>query len=580
MPATTPGTSPYQKRTPSQMKRQTAERLRAAAAAYVQREPDGMPAPAFANPVMHHPDRPVEGLAALPAPPPAAVIAYTRLGFGPTPAEITAFNALGSTDSQRLSAWLDQQCAPASINDSACNNRIAQSGFTTLNKTLAQLWADHVVPDNLPWQEVMKPFFETELATFLRCIHSKRQLLEVMTQFWHDHFNVYADDWPIGPCWPHSDRDTIRPNALGNFRTLLEAVARTPGMLYFLDNYTNSQEDPNENYGRELLELHTLGVDAYYGSIAPAQVPRDSSNRPLGYCEADVIEAARCLTGWTVSDRSWDPTFGNTGEFHYHASWHDNAVKTVIGRTVPANQVAMKDGKDLFDNLASHPATGRFIAKKLAKRLLGDFPAPSVIDNAAAIFTANWQAADQIPRVIKSIVLSPQFLTTWGDKVKRPFEIAVSAFRGAGFDLPFKIDDNATDWFRWSYYQTGQPLFGWHAPNGYPDIKFAWNTTSPRVMGWRLANTLIQIDDGTSPYFNAYALTPAGVRSAEELVAHWTQKVLGRPAAATDHATLVEFMAQGHNPSFDLPLDTDDDTKDRLRALVALIFMTPSFLFK
>ncbi len=256
-------------------------------------------------------------------------------------------------------------------------------------------------------------------------------------------------------------------------------------------------------------------------------------------------------------------------------------MKTVIGTTVPANQVAMKDGKDLFDILASHPATGRFIAKKLAKRLLGDFPPQSVVDNAAAIFTANWQAADQIVRVVKSIVLSPQFLTTWGDKVKRPFEIAVSAFRGAGFDLPFKIDDNATDWFRWSYYQTGQPLFGWHAPNGYPDIKFAWNTTSPRVLCWRLANTLIQIDDDNSViYCDAYGMTPAGVRSAQELVTFWTQRILGRPAAATDEEALVEFMAQGHNPNFDLPLDTDDDTKDRLRALVALIFMTPSFLFK
>jgi uncharacterized protein (DUF1800 family) len=571
----------YVKRTPNQIRQQTVERLRGAAAAYTPREPDGMPVGILGPaPTMVHPERAAEAVTALPAPPSAAVIAYTRLGFGPAPGDIAAFNALGSNDTQRLTAWINQQTVPSSISDTACNNRIAQAGYTTLGKTLPQLWADHVVPDNLDWQERIRPLYETELVTFLRCIHSKRQLLEVMTQFWHDHFNVYAEDYPIGPVWPHSDRDAIRPNALGNFRTLLEAVARTPGMLYYLDNYTNSAADPNENYGRELLELHTMGVDAYYGSMPPASVPRDGNNRPLGYCETDVVETAKCLTGWTVSDRDWDPAFGNTGEFHYHASWHDNGVKTVIGRTVPANQVALKDGRDLFDNLASHPACGRFIAKKLARRLLGDFPPQSVIDNAAAIFTANWQASDQIARVVKSIVLSPQFLTTWGDKVKRPFEIAVSAFRGAGFDLPFKINDDATNWFRWSYYQTGQPLFGWHPPNGYPDIKFAWNTTSPRVLGWRLANTLIQIDDGENPYFNPYALTPAGVRSAEELVTFWTERVLGRPASATDHEVLVEFMAQGHNPNFDLPLDNDDDTKDRLRSLVALIFMTPSFLFK
>ena len=572
----------YRKRTPSQLKRQTAERLAAAAAAYVPREADGMPAPIWpGTPRMPHPERSQQPAAALPAPPPAAVIAYTRLGFGPAPGDIDNFNALGVTDAQRLTAWVNQQTAPASINDSACDARIAQSAFTTLGKSLTQLWADHVVPDNLPWQEVMRPFHETELITFLRCIHSKRQLFEVMVQFWHDHFNVYADDFPLGPVWPHTDRDAIRPNALGNFRTLLEAVAKTPAMLYYLDNYTNSAEDANENYARELMELHVLGVDAYYGSISPASVPRDGNNRPLGYCETDVIEAARCLTGWTVSDRDWEPDFGNTGQFLYYAPWHDNNPKTVVGTALPGNQAALKDGRDLFDILASHPAAGRFIAKKLAKRLLGDFPPQSVVDNAAAVFTAHWQSPDQIARVVKAIVLAPEFLTTWGDKVKRPFEIAVSGFRGAGFDLPFKIDDNATDSFRWNYYNTGQPLFGWHPPNGYPDIKFAWNTTSPRVTCWRLANTLIQLDnDANVPYFNAYGLTPPGVRSAQALVSFWTQRILGRPAAASDEAVLVEFMAQGHNPSFNLPLDTDDDTKDRLRSLVALIFMTPSFLFK
>lgn len=578
-----PEISRFVKRTPSQLKQQTIERLRAAAAAYTPREPEGSPAPLPLGPPprMRRPDRTQENSSALPAPPSAAVIAYTRLAFGPSPGDIDAFNALGANDSQRLTAWINQQTVPASINDSACDARIAQSGFTTLGKSLTQLWADHVVPDGLPWEEVMRPFNETELMTFLRCIHSKRQLLEVMVQFWHDHFNVYADDFPHGPVWPHTDRDAIRPNALGNFRVMLEAIAKTPAMLYYLDNYTNSAEDPNENYARELMELHALGSDVYYGSVLPSSVPRDGNNVPLGYCETDVIEAAKCLTGWTVSDRDWDPNFGNTGNFLYHAPWHDNGVKTFIGTTLPANQPAMKDGRDLFDRLASHPAAGRFIARKIAKRLLGDFPPQSVVDNAAAIFTAHWQSPDQITRVIKSIVLSPQFLTTWGDKVKRPFEIAVSAFRGAGFDLPFRLDDPATDSFRWNYYQAGQPLFGWHPPNGYPDIKFAWNTTSPRVLSWRLANTLIQLDDVNNvPYFNAYALTPPSARSAVELVSFWTQRILGRPAATTDFDVLVEFMAQGYNPNFDLPLDTDDDTKDRLRTLVALIFMTPSFLFK
>lgn len=572
----------YRKRTPDALDHTTRERLRYAASRYRQREPDGLPSPLVPiQPVMRHPERVAPPNQAVPPPPSGAAIVYTRLAFGPAAGDIAAFNALGANDEARLLAWVTQQTNPASINDTAANNRLAASGFTTLNKSLTQLWADHVVPDDLPWEERIRPLTETVYATFIRCIHSKRQLLEVMVQFWHDHFNVYADDFPISAVWVHTDRDAIRANAFGNFRTLLEAVAKTPGMLYYLDNYNNSAEDANENYARELMELHCLGADAYYGSISPAQVPRDGQNRPLGYCETDVIEAARCLTGWTVSDRDWDPNFGNTGNFLYYAPWHDNGVKTVIGTTLPANQPAMKDGRDLFDILASHPATGRFVAKKLAKRLLGDFPPASVVDNAAAVFTANWQAPDQIAQTVRAIVLADEFLTTWGDKVKRPFEIAVSAFRGIGFDLPFRLNDNPTNWFHWTFYNTGQPLFGWHPPNGYPDIKFAWNSTSPRVMGWRLVNTMIQIDDDANVRFcNPYAATPADRRSAQELVDFWTDRILGRPADGTEQAELVEFMAQGFNPNFDLPLDSDEDTRDRLRTLVALICMSPSFLWK
>lgn len=571
-----------QKRTPDQLYRATRERLRRQAEQYRQREPEGMPAsPMPGSPALRNPARPQPPQSLMPTPPAAASLVHSRLAFGPAAGDIAAFDALGSTDAQRLQAWVTQQTNPAGINDAACTARLGQSNFVTLNKTLTQLWADHVVPDDLPWEDRIRPLTETVHATFLRCIHSKRQLFEVLVQFWHDHFNVYADDFPHAAVWVHTDRDAIRPHALGNFRTMLEAVAKTPAMLYYLDNYNNSQEDANENYARECIELHCMGSDAYYGSIPQNQVPRDPQNRPLGYCETDVVSAARCLTGWTVSDRWWDPAFGNTGNFLYHPPWHDNNAKTLIGVNLPANQAAMKDGRDLFDILASHPATGKFIAKKLAKRLMGDFPPASVVDAAAAVFTANWQAADQIARVVRSIVLSPQFLTHWGDKVKRPFEIAVSAFRGIGFDLPFRANDDATNWFHWTYYNTGQPLFGWHPPNGYPDIKFAWNSSSPRVMGWRLANTLISItNDADQLYCNPYAATPADRRSARELVQFWTRRILGRLAEPLEEAELIEFMAQGHNPDFDLPLDADEDTRDRLRALVALICMSPSFLWK
>ncbi len=568
---------------PVQRKAERRARLAARAAAGAPGVPDGLPRALFPERrAMRSPRAKVRTLPVktVPEPPSAAVIALTRLGFGPSPGAVDEFNALGATDAERLTAYVDQQLDPDAIDDSAAEARIAQSGFTTLDKTLEELWLDHVV-NATDWEVIMQPFWETELATFLRAIHSRKQLLELMADFWHNHFNVYAYDFPHGSVWPHTDRDAIRAHALGNFRQLVEAVARTPAMLWYLDNAHNSFEDANENYARELMELHTLGADAYLGSIPQGDVPLDGQGIPIGFVEEDVVAAARCLTGWTVSDRDWDPNIGNTGSFLYYDPWHDHDPKTVLGLDLPANQPPMQDGWDFFDRLAEHPATARHVATKLCRRLIGDAAPESVVTAAAAVFAAQVDAPDQLAQVIRTIVLSDEFLSTWGDKVKRPLEIAASAFRGAGGDLPFALRDPATDYFLYAFYMTGQPLFSWHPPNGYPDVKVAWNTTSPRVLCWRLANTLIMLyDDAGSFYFDILAQTPAGVRSAQDLVSYWTERILGQPAAALEEAELVDFMAQGHNPTFDLPLDTDEDTQDRLRALIALIFMSPSFLWR
>lgn len=195
---------------------------------------------------MRTPERIDAGTAdkALPAPPSAAVIALTRLAFGPRPGDVEAFDALGASDPERLQVWVDQQLDPGSIDDSAAEARIAQSGFTTLDKSMAELWQDHTL--DAEWDIHMQPFWETQLATFLRGIHSRRQLFEVMVDFWHNHFNVFADDFLFGSVWVHTDRDAIREHALGNFRQMVEAVTRTPAMLFYLDNAFNNLEDANE----------------------------------------------------------------------------------------------------------------------------------------------------------------------------------------------------------------------------------------------------------------------------------------------------------------------------------------------
>jgi hypothetical protein len=204
-----------------------------------------------------------------------------------------------------------------------------------------------------------------------------------------------------------------------------------------------------------------------------------------------------------------------------------------------------------------------------------------VIDQAAAVFTANVNEPDQIAQTLRAILLSPEFLVTWGDKVKRPFEILAGALRGTAADWDFSTGNTDTDSLLYLYYHTGQPLFSWHPPNGYPDVKAAWSATSPRVMTWRVCNWLSGVQDDQDRYrLDLLGQTPAGVRSAWDICDFWCRRILGQPMPEAEQDEFVEFMAQGVNPHFDLPLDTDEDVQSRLRALIGLLFMSPAFLWK
>jgi len=523
---------------------------------------------------MRHGGKPNRGelAKALPAPPSAAIIALNRLGFGPRPGQIAEFNALGSTDAQRLQVWVDQQIDPASINDATCDTRIANAGYETLNKSLAQLWADHVA-SSPQWSVRIQPYYEVERATLLRAVWSKRQLLEVLADFWHNHFNVYGPDSWAAPVWSHWDRVVIRGNALGNFRTMLGQVAQHPAMLYYLDNYTSSNAGPNENWARELFELHTLGADHYMGVIRQNQVPTGPDGKPIAYVDDDVFEATRCFTGWTFDF--------DTGLFEYRSDWHDHFQKTVLGVSIYANQPALSDGNVVLDEVAYHPGTARHISTKLARRLIGDDPDPAVIDAAAAVFEAESAAPDQLAQVVRTIVLHPSFLTTWGDKVKRPLEVVASALRAADGRFSFSLAEDDTGTLLWRYDQAGQPLFAWRAPDGFPDHKDDWQSATPRVMTWRVMNWLIDVRNPSDVHrLNVLGQTPTTVRTSNELADFWIHRIFGRPMPPAERQEIVEFMAQGHNPDFDLPLDSDEDTRDRLRSMVGLILMSPSFLWR
>ncbi len=517
--------------------------------------------------------------------PEAAIVALNRMGFGPRPGDVAAFNALGGSPEARLAAYVSQQTQPASIDDTELQGRLNAAGFESVDLSanpdtyLATLW-DWYVNDNAPSGNTSSNWPRDELtrATFLRAMYSRRQLQEVMVDFWLNHFNVYINDSSfVRATYPHLDL-IVRQNAFGNFRTLLEAVSRSSAMLYYLDNYTSSNAGPNENFSRELFELHTLGSENYLGTLEQNQVPTDVDGRPVGYVDADVFESTRCFTGWSFSQGIEGD--GDTGLFYYRPSWHDRFQKTVLGVFIPQDQDELVDGRTVLDGLASHPGTGRHIARKLCRRLIADQPPQSVVDAAAAVFTDQWQAPDQLAQVVQTILLAPELLATWGEKVKRPFEVAVSALRAGEADFTLKMEDADTSSFLGRFDDTGQELFTWPAPNGFPDVRQAWMRMTPRVMSWRLCTWLIDFDDDQGRfYLDVLGQTPGSVRSANQLADFWIDRLLGRTMQPEDRAQIVQFMAQGINPDFDLNFN-DDDTRDRVRSMAGLIMMSPDFLWR
>lgn len=524
----------------------------------------------------HHPLR----YGRAPALPPLSVIAFNRMGFGPRSTDWALWQGLGANDAARFAAYVDQQLNPAAINDSDCDARLASNGFVTLNKSLRQLWQDHVINNPGGYEWYVRPADETVQATWLRVIYSKRQLLEVLADFWHNHFNIYAFD-QAAPIFVSFDRDVIRTHALGNFRALLEAVGSHPAMLFYLDNYISSDGGPNENYARELFELHTMGTDAYLGHLNQEEVPRDAQGRPIAYVDEDVYEAARAFTGWTINGAHWELPAYNPGPperyvpgtFLAWDDWHDRFQKHVLGTQLASNQSPLADGRAVFDLLAAHPATARHVCTKLCRRLIADTPPQTVIDAAVAVWQANLTAPDQLMRVMRTILLSNEFKTTWGEKVKRPLELVASVLRGANAVW-------SPDWewhFYWWMAGLGQRLFEWPAPNGHPDVATAWTSTSTMLQRWNITagimenwiSDLIQVD--------LIGQMPASQTSANQIVDWWSQRLLGRALDAANRAEIVAFMAQGFAAGANLPAD---EITDRLPSVVQLICMAPDFQYR
>lgn len=528
-----------------------------------------------------------------------ARMALDRLGFGPRPGEVARVAAMG------VDAWIARQLHPETIADDALARHLA--GLEVPAMSTAELYRRYPNPTAIRQQlkraesagaaadgdqdrrqtraalaavyrekgygRPREVYLQLASDRLLRATYSERQLQEQMVDFWSNHFNVYArknvSQWLL----PAFDRDTIRPHVLGKFHDLLLATAQSPAMLFYLDNIESVAPDAqlneamasarraqakrlpsgiNENYARELLELHTLGVDG-------------------GYTQQDIREVARCFTGWSVIDprgyrayaaisgderlqqrlqrqgeRYGQPADAATGTFYFNPRLHDNGVKVVLGHRIDAGGIG--DGLAVIDLLARQPATARFIARKLAVKFVGDQPDPALVARVAAAFE---RSDGDIRQTLAALFSDPAFFApgNYRAKIKTPFELVVSSLRA------LDADSNGRE-IQVLLGDLGQPLYGYQAPTGYPDTAGDWVNAGAMIKRMNFAVALAanripgtQVDlaraqEGSAPS----DLLDAGL-------ARW----LDAEVAPSTRTTLQQMLAQPlPEATLDAPTDDED----------------------
>ena len=399
-----------------------------------------------------------------------ALQVLNRLAFGPRPGDVERVQKIG------IARYVEQQLHPEAIDNAATETLLA--AFPSISMDPAELNAKYVQPKMLatelgmtsdsidrqginqamkkrglnPQQKLLQ---ELQGQKLVRAVASERQLEEVMTDFWFNHFNVFWGKGADKQLTTAHEMTVIRPNVLGKFRDLLVATAKSPAMLFYLDNALSSTPNPraqrpalakagrqagiNENYARELMELHTLGVDG-------------------GYTQKDVQEVARAFTGWTL-DR------GQSFSFVFRPAMHDQGEKVVLGQRVNAGGI--RDGEAVIDILVHHPSTAKFVATKLVRRFVSDNPPDSLVDRVASVFT---RTDGDIREMLRTIFAADEFFSVdaYRAKTKSPFELAASAIRalGAQTDRSPRMSQEIA--------KMGQPLYQYQAPTGFPDRAAQW----------------------------------------------------------------------------------------------------------
>jgi uncharacterized protein (DUF1800 family) len=360
--------------------------------------------------------------------------------------------------------------------------------FVTLDKPIAKLWYLADWDKKMSWEERVRPAHETIAATLARAALSDAQLCEHVTDFWRDHFSVNSESQEAAAiALPAYDR-LLREHAFGNFRELLEAVATSTAMLEYLNNASSKASPANENYARELFELHTLGAHAYLNDSYDRwrEVPGALNGSAEGYIDQDVYEAARAFTGWSYASGQYVSEgfdLPKTGEFHYVDSWHDPYQKRILAREFDAYQPPLGDGRKVLDLVAFHPATARNIAFKLCQRFVSDAPSPDLVASVADTFSSHAHDSHQLAKTVEAVLLSPEFAEAL-PRLQRPLFFLGSLQRSAGVALP--PDPNR----EYELQNMGQRLYSWHTPAGHPAHSAYWQSPGLLVRRWRTVTGL------------------------------------------------------------------------------------------
>jgi hypothetical protein len=425
-------------------------------------------------------------------------------------------------------AWIDQQLDPGTIADLESDEFVRR--FPSISMSIAQLYSNY-------WGETIVPVSELQLCCIGRTLLSRRTLYERLVEFWHDHFNVSQLDSNKGKLFfTYYDRSIIRQRALGTFEDLLVATAQSAAMLSYLNGDVNFAGAPNENFAREVMELHSLGVDG-------------------PYTETDVRELARCLTGWRYGNEAAP----DAGEFFFDASRHDAGEKTVLGTVIPAGG-GVEDGLTVLHELAIHPKTLDYVSRKLISWFVGYAPPEA----AVVIVTDRWQqSGGDIKEVLRS-VLSDEVLTLCQaedrTKLKRPFHFVTGLLRQLRAEttndfatVPRKLDP------------LGQRPYVWRSPDGYPDTELAWGADA--FGRWRFASELLDGEiQGLSVAPGTIAALVGGVpkeRLAERLSFH----LAGGGMEAVEVARVQLYI------------DSRPLTESVLREAIALLASCPSYQY-